>query len=725
MNYCFQTEALYSLFVALFPEERDRAHTLDSFLGKLVPTQSKNGTDRLKTLTALLEENHLPYDLKNPGRLLLTLEKLRESFILSQEHLDHCFLSIPPTPKNMLLKAGLILYLNSPLAVDATRDLWNGIEVLKNKAVTQTFPSEWVFVKEGSGNLLFEELAKAFTYAPGVTQTQVVEFWKTEAIEPAKMQPILWGSDVSLLESLAANIAQMVRRDPEPVLVPFFGSPEKVSYLKYRLISLGLTVSEVGEAAKLPPTDSDFLARLRNCKEIPFATRLALWHSLKNETGLVPTTVPLKDVVERLLLRTEMPSPIKDSVRGLLDGKEAPTLPAGEKAQVWILPWTCAPVEGKRQVAYCDESLLHPERNKLLLTYSETESLFLEGFSLPRTVETREFRLNVLKELVECGAQVYSSLEKTYLEGFEVRQTAPTEIKTHTVRNPEVEVSLTPSYFSATQLEAYAICPAKYLYSNRFRFRKEMVSDERIALLFGQCTHLALETFFAKGTHAASKEEWPALLTTLFNESVTAISPELDVKHNLFRLLKEMFKPIALSVPRMETELSSVFGMTTPLHFEKDFKIDFQGKSLVGKIDRIDTLPDGSLLVIDYKTGTVDFSPEHIKKGDHFQALIYLHAAEILFNKNIAGVLFYDLKKSELRRGIFQEAFLPKDSKKLLTRGHTFTEEKVVLLKEAGFAHLQTIAKNISDGVFSATPSADACRYCDFRSFCRSAYGAI
>lgn len=721
MHYCFESKTLYTLFHSLFPETRENCETAESLVRQITQTPVLSEKERLPLLEALLQGEMFFPPTQGP-KLLSTLEALRKSFILSSEHIDHCFLSLPATPKNQFLKKALHLYLESPLAYDSTAERWAAIEALKNKSVSRSFGEEWIFVKE-SGSPLFEELAKAFAYAPGVRETRVTDFSKTRPFSQTSSLPIQRGNALSALEATALAIAHAATPSSQPILVPFQGTKEKEAYLKQRLSSLGLTVTLFSvEEESLP---RDFFSELRKCKEIPLATRLEIWHEAKKEWANVPSSFSFQQVIERLIARKALEPTLANTLATLLHTKETRPPAFHPPADVWILPWVCVPTDPARQIAFCDESAVRSNRHQLLLTHSEIETLFLEGFSLPRAKEYKEGKGKVLETLVTSGVAVFSTLESHELEAFP-HQEILLDQPLHQKKEPPAPVlfpSLMPSYFSATQLETYAACPARYLYANRLRLRKELLSEDRTALLFGQCAHLALENFLKDPlTSGLEKERWPEKLLSFFEDGLKTIAPHMDPKHTLYKLLREMFKPLAASFSALENQLHGIFGNSVPTHFEKDFKLVFEGKTFVGKIDRIDTLPDGSLLVIDYKTGTVDFSPEHIKKGTHFQALLYLEATEQLFSKNVAGVLFYDLKQQELRRGLFLEEHLSKETKKALTRGHVLPKDKLDLLKKTGFTFLAQICQSISDGRFDPSPSPEACRYCDYRSYCRSAH---
>jgi RecB family exonuclease len=156
---------------------------------------------------------------------------------------------------------------------------------------------------------------------------------------------------------------------------------------------------------------------------------------------------------------------------------------------------------------------------------------------------------------------------------------------------------------------------------------------------------------------------------------------------------------------------------------EQPFEFSFSAELAVrGRIDRLDKTESGANLILDYKTGSVDFSPEQIKRGKHFQALVYALAAEAR-GEPAAGVLFYDLKKSEVRRGLVRQSQLAHTAKKALTRGHCLTDGQWDELLTQGREHIDALGAALRAGDFRATPSAAACEYCEFGTHCRSRFG--
>jgi RecB family exonuclease len=118
-----------------------------------------------------------------------------------------------------------------------------------------------------------------------------------------------------------------------------------------------------------------------------------------------------------------------------------------------------------------------------------------------------------------------------------------------------------------------------------------------------------------------------------------------------------------------------------------------------GIIDRVDRLPDGTLRVVDYKTGsTYGYRQRNpFAEGRRIQHLVYLAAAEDRLG-GTASRMEYHFPSV---RG--QNTVVRYDADRL-SRGESLLE------------HLVTLA---SDGPFVATDELGDCRYCDYRDVCR------
>jgi ATP-dependent helicase/DNAse subunit B len=187
--------------------------------------------------------------------------------------------------------------------------------------------------------------------------------------------------------------------------------------------------------------------------------------------------------------------------------------------------------------------------------------------------------------------------------------------------------------------------------------------------------------------------------------------------------LQTLWNRLSGSVEALEGELDAAFGKRTPIALEHGFRLEWQGTTLKGRIDRIDRLENGTLLLIDYKTGSVDFTPAHVGQGKDLQPWFYLRAAENLGSSvcsKVGGILYYDLKTREVSRGMLREDSLEKDKKKHFTRGHVLSSEAWDSVLSLAQEKLQAVREGVKASRFAPTPSPTLCERCDYFLHCRS-----
>ena len=136
---------------------------------------------------------------------------------------------------------------------------------------------------------------------------------------------------------------------------------------------------------------------------------------------------------------------------------------------------------------------------------------------------------------------------------------------------------------------------------------------------------------------------------------------------------------------------------TIPVAMEGWFKIKVGEYLVHGRIDRIDKLPDGTLEIIDYKTGK---SKTSVEGEDKDQLLIYQIAVNQLPEYNREG------KAGRLTY------FYLNDNTKVSFLG---TDKEIDKLKDK----MITTISEIKSGNFQATPSPQVCKSCDFRNICQ------
>jgi ATP-dependent helicase/DNAse subunit B len=134
--------------------------------------------------------------------------------------------------------------------------------------------------------------------------------------------------------------------------------------------------------------------------------------------------------------------------------------------------------------------------------------------------------------------------------------------------------------------------------------------------------------------------------------------------------------------------------------------------AISGKIDRLDTAPDGRAYVIDYKYSNAQNTKDKLKDENLLQAPLYLMAAEEFFGVKPAGMFYVGIKGGVVYAGWSESGLLD---------GVPFPDRWLERKKEQT---LQVVAQIRAGRVDAAPANPAKCRNCEFRDVCRVAAGA-
>jgi len=259
---------------------------------------------------------------------------------------------------------------------------------------------------------------------------------------------------------------------------------------------------------------------------------------------------------------------------------------------------------------------------------------------------------------------------------------------------PEVKYEL-PKKFSFSQLAAYDSCPLQYKYS----FILKIPVEEKVNFIFGRVMHNTLKDYFELTMSGNG------LQINLFDKFENDKNKNKPSQEDLIKIYKknwrddgypskaerEIYYEKGLNIchgmyARLEKE-----GWSEVLFVEKNFNVKIGPYILRGGIDRIDRLSDGSVEIIDYKTGA---PKEKLDAGYKKQLMLYKIAAEQTLGVKVSKLTNYYLENNS---SLSFEA-KPKDLEKL--------EESIVEQIE-----------EIKKCNFEAKPGF-LCSYCDFSGIC-------
>jgi RecB family exonuclease len=241
---------------------------------------------------------------------------------------------------------------------------------------------------------------------------------------------------------------------------------------------------------------------------------------------------------------------------------------------------------------------------------------------------------------------------------------------------------------SPSSLKCYADCPKLY-YLQRVL---GIPGPPHSFFHLGTVMHDVLEKLAPKlaDGESVSLAEASALLDTQWRPSM--FNSETDYQNNR----EEAMEMLELFLRRQEE------WNGTPVGVEKWISVDLGGRTIRGKVDRIDDMGD-TLSIIDYKTSKRPESKNKLKKN--IQMAVYHLGVEALdrpeYDKSVGMVGHWNLRP---------------DKDKPDRPSHVMVELGEEEL-EATKAEMLRIIEGIERGEFDATPGS-SCRYCDYSELC-------
>lgn len=261
-----------------------------------------------------------------------------------------------------------------------------------------------------------------------------------------------------------------------------------------------------------------------------------------------------------------------------------------------------------------------------------------------------------------------------------------------------------PRVFSYSQIKTYQRCPYQYKLAHVLK----LPTQGKYYFSFGTSMHNTLQKFYEriKSLNGMKQE-------SLFGDKIHALSVASNIKvpplESLYALydacwIEEWYENTeqredyyAKGKDILKTFYASQDGKwTVPIDLESSFKIKVGDALLRGRIDRVDQLPDGTLEIIDYKTGQ---AKDALTAEDKEQLLMYQIATEHMPEYKQVGkaakLTFYYLNDN------VQTSFIGEDADLERLR------DKV----------METVS-GIRAGNFPAMPNAFTCNFCDFKEVC-------
>jgi RecB family exonuclease len=262
-----------------------------------------------------------------------------------------------------------------------------------------------------------------------------------------------------------------------------------------------------------------------------------------------------------------------------------------------------------------------------------------------------------------------------------------------------------PEYLSATQLNAYSACPTKWAFEQLYRIPTD---GDQGALTFGSTVHAAFEKYArARQAAAAAGQPQPGFeaLKAHFDEEWQPRAYRDEVSAGHFRERSE--PALRRFYDRELASLSEAVAFEVPFTFELEDPDGGPPLRMAGFIDRIDREPDGSIVVIDYKTGR---SKSQAQVDSDDQLSVYALALKV------GAVVDPATGEPLLPASRLALYFTESDEEVSTTRSAEQLDEFVT--------RLLATARRIRAGDFAATPSDKVCGWCDYARICPSRWGS-
>ena len=231
---------------------------------------------------------------------------------------------------------------------------------------------------------------------------------------------------------------------------------------------------------------------------------------------------------------------------------------------------------------------------------------------------------------------------------------------------------------SASALQTYEICPLQFKLEREWRIPGEVPA----AMEYGATMHRILLAYYASARLGRTIDDDEVI--ELFKTDLRAAGIEEKYQQDLYE---------RQGVEQLREFLANCKRAPAPhvLHTEEWFEMQIGRAKVVGRIDRIDRLSNGGVVITDYKTGR----PKSQEDADRsLQLSIYALAAREKWGYHGDQIVFYNLE----------------DNSSVVTRR---TENQLQECRH----EVEEVAAKIAAEEFEAKPGF-YCTFCAYRSLC-------
>jgi len=231
---------------------------------------------------------------------------------------------------------------------------------------------------------------------------------------------------------------------------------------------------------------------------------------------------------------------------------------------------------------------------------------------------------------------------------------------------------------SASAVDTYERCGLQFKLDRDWRLSAKPAA----AMQYGAAIHRVLKTHFDSVQLGRPKTDEE--LINLFRQDLADAKIQESYQRELYE---------KQGIVQLQDFLAAARSLPPPqvLHTEQSFDIRVGATVVVGRIDRIDSRADGSVAIVDYKTGK---ARDQEDADESLQLSLYAIAAREKWGYNVGALIFHNLEEN-----------VP-----VMT---TRTEAQLLAARQ----RVESAAQGIADGKFEAKLGMH-CNFCAYRSLC-------
>ena len=266
-------------------------------------------------------------------------------------------------------------------------------------------------------------------------------------------------------------------------------------------------------------------------------------------------------------------------------------------------------------------------------------------------------------------------------------------------------------------LELQSLCPFRSFAELRLKARKlpepQPGVDPRVR---GQMLHRALELFWRSMRDSATllrrgRDDAQTLAHECVHRAIEQIAARLPASVGAAPLRRERARAERLLSQLIDWELTREPFMIQALECDQDYPI--AGTTLQLRLDRIDRLADGRLVVIDYKSGATEKFDAFVERPTQPQLPAYAMAA----GDSVAAVVALYLGREGLKlRGLADRTGGLRARGIDTVPGGELAWPPLLRLWQGRLEHL---VREFLDGDAAVQPQPGACEYCHLQMLCR------